>query len=70
MMMTGATMATRNRALVWTVLILLLVADPCLGRGNRDVMQDDVDTPKQPGCENSFVLVRVSDLSLELSRAS
>lgn len=51
-------MASRNGH-VWTVLVLLLLAftDPCLGRGNRDIMHDDAETPKQPGCENSFVLV-------------
>lgn len=46
---------------VWIVtvvlLLLLLAARPCDGRGNRDIMHDDADTPKQPGCENSFVLV-------------
>jgi signal peptide peptidase-like protein 2B len=53
-------MASRNGH-VWTVLVLLLLAltDPCLGRGNRDIMHDDAETPKQPGCENSFVLVKV-----------
>ncbi|XP_024391278.1 signal peptide peptidase-like 2 [Physcomitrium patens] len=48
---------------VWIVtvvlLLLLLAARPCDGRGNRDIMHDDADTPKQPGCENSFVLVKV-----------
>lgn len=46
------------RGLVWIVVAMLLTAaHPCSGRGNRDIMYDDADTPKQPGCENSFVLV-------------
>ncbi|KAL5994386.1 signal peptide peptidase-like [Asimina triloba] len=40
-------------AAFWPLLLLIL---PCLVRGG-DIVHDDLDAPKRPGCENDFVLV-------------
>lgn len=41
---------------LWIVLVVLLAAQLCVG---DDIVHDDSDAPKQPGCENNFVLVRL-----------
>jgi len=40
------------------VLVVLLAAQLCVG---DDIVHDDSDAPKQPGCENNFVLVKVKN---------
>lgn len=38
------------------MLVVLLGAQLCVG---DDIVHDDSEPPKQPGCENNFVLVRL-----------
>ncbi|XP_031275778.1 signal peptide peptidase-like 4 [Pistacia vera] len=40
------------------ILIIVLSLSPCLGSAGDIVHRDD-NTPKRPGCENNFVLVKV-----------
>jgi hypothetical protein len=42
--------------LFWTLLLLLLVV--CCVAKDDDIEHDDPVAPTQPGCSNSFVLVR------------
>lgn len=51
-------MASTNRyfgGFAWIFLVVILSAHLCLG--DSEITHDDADTPSQPGCDNSFVLV-------------
>lgn len=38
------------------ILIFVLVSSPCLGSAG-DIVHQDKNAPKRPGCDNNFVLV-------------
>lgn len=42
---------------MWIFLVVILSAHLCLG--DSEITHDDADTPSQPGCDNSFVLVKI-----------
>ncbi|KAG0565714.1 hypothetical protein KC19_7G009500 [Ceratodon purpureus] len=52
-----ASMSRCFRSFVWTLVVVNLFAHQC--RGDSEIAHEDVDTPSQPGCDNSFVLVKI-----------